>query len=260
MSDELKWGTAAEPELPGGAGDQVTHGPPEKKTARQHAERMGVSVRGVKNWLALGREKGDPCPLEDPAELLAWFGRHLTRAPNSKLVARLVELGAKGAEVTEVKKISEKKTGGLGEAPAENEMGFRAALQAARIGEFRARKDLESERNLPDGEKDLGNIFTLQKIYDTALESLRKFEKDAPKHLGEAAGIYSWPEIETRLTEVHSVIAPGVRGLFERIESKDYVRCLLTERRQIFMQAVEELFGQFAESKFGLRLAGQTAA
>lgn len=39
----------------------------------------GVEHRQLRRWIARGKEKGEPCPLDDPASMPAWVDKHLEK-------------------------------------------------------------------------------------------------------------------------------------------------------------------------------------
>jgi hypothetical protein len=41
------------------------------------AEVYGVKLRSVKRWAHVGKENGDPCPLEDPSAMPSWWERNM---------------------------------------------------------------------------------------------------------------------------------------------------------------------------------------
>lgn len=52
------------------------------------ADRYGAAPRTVKRWKAHGVEKGDPCPLEDPEAMVAWWSKWMVhRVPDGILAA-----------------------------------------------------------------------------------------------------------------------------------------------------------------------------
>jgi len=60
-----------------------------------YATRYGVAVDSIKRWRTLARQKGDPCPLDDPSDLIAWWGRCMSYAcPDNILAATTPELPA----------------------------------------------------------------------------------------------------------------------------------------------------------------------
>ncbi len=59
-------------------------------TYAEHAERYGVGLRTVKRWVAVGREKDDVCPLDDPEGLYAWLNRHVKRSVPEGVLQELI--------------------------------------------------------------------------------------------------------------------------------------------------------------------------
>lgn len=48
-----------------------------RHTYSHYAVQFGQTVRTVKRWVSLGRKAGDPPPLDHPADLPAWWTRHM---------------------------------------------------------------------------------------------------------------------------------------------------------------------------------------
>ena len=52
------------------------------------AVRYGIKVRSAKRWVAVGRENGDPCPLDDARGMVGWWTRNMKqRVPQEILAA-----------------------------------------------------------------------------------------------------------------------------------------------------------------------------
>lgn len=58
-----------------------------RKSYDEYAAHLGVGLRTVKRWAALGKKAGDPCPLDDLAQLPAWWGRNMSYAISAALLA-----------------------------------------------------------------------------------------------------------------------------------------------------------------------------
>lgn len=58
-----------------------------RKSYDEYAADLGVGLRTVKRWVALGKKAGDPCPLDDLAQLPAWWGRNMSYAISAALLA-----------------------------------------------------------------------------------------------------------------------------------------------------------------------------
>jgi hypothetical protein len=58
----------------GGSGEEVTRGQLDR-----WASMYGVEHRQLRRWIARGREKGEPCPLDDPAAMPVWIEKHLEK-------------------------------------------------------------------------------------------------------------------------------------------------------------------------------------
>jgi hypothetical protein len=60
-----------------------------------------TALRTVKRWAATGREAGDPCPLDEPGKMPAWWTRHMKhRVPDS--ILRAAGQGVEAAEAAVV--------------------------------------------------------------------------------------------------------------------------------------------------------------
>lgn len=50
---------------------------------RAAAARYDSSTRTIKRWRSIGKAAGDPCPLEEPERMLAWWSRNMSqKAPD----------------------------------------------------------------------------------------------------------------------------------------------------------------------------------
>lgn len=56
--------------------------------------------RAIFRWLAIGKEKGDPPPLDRPAEMLAWWTRRMKQRPPAKFLALSKSPASASAAVT----------------------------------------------------------------------------------------------------------------------------------------------------------------
>jgi hypothetical protein len=64
-----------------------------KETYPNYAKRYGKSARTVKRWVAIGKEKTDHCPLDDPGEMRAWWSRCMTqKCPDGVLAVAVGEM------------------------------------------------------------------------------------------------------------------------------------------------------------------------
>jgi len=77
-------------ETAGGSAAPPLHLTPEPSPALGEAElsrvqlerwsgQYGVEHRQLRRWIARGKERGDPCPLDDPARMPAWVDKHLDK-------------------------------------------------------------------------------------------------------------------------------------------------------------------------------------
>src|SRR5690606_22063706 len=46
-----------------------------RKAYEDYAAQLGVGLRTVKRWVAIGKKAGDPCPLDDLASFPAWYAK-----------------------------------------------------------------------------------------------------------------------------------------------------------------------------------------
>ena len=67
--------------------------PPLARSPEQYAAEIGASRRTIFRWLAAGRSVNDYCPLDHPADMLAWWDRRMSKRPPACLV-RWVEARA----------------------------------------------------------------------------------------------------------------------------------------------------------------------
>ena len=53
----------------------------------EYATHLGVGLRTVKRWAAIGKKAGDPCPFDDLPRLPAWWSRHMSYSISASLLA-----------------------------------------------------------------------------------------------------------------------------------------------------------------------------
>jgi len=107
--------------------------------------RYGKRHRAVRRWLKLGRDKSDPCPIERPAEMPAWWARNMAhRVPYELLEAAKV-------------------AGPIGPTPEQPRVMDDPAPAEAAPREVRPMVDLTA-MDLPEGE----NVRQLRRLVNAA--------------------------------------------------------------------------------------------
>lgn len=174
-------------------------------TYAEHAERYGVGLRTVKRWVAVGREKDDECPLDDPEGLYAWLNRHVKRSVPEGVLQELIAWRREhGAEAVEAGEPEEEEDDGradrLGEPVGEEEMGLAAALSRLEMMEVR----LSRLATDPGGTKPwLDTISRMTSVSTKLREEMEKLGQLLPKEM-----------VEGFLIELVQPVEQGVRGLY----------------------------------------------
>lgn len=213
----------------------------------EYAKDYGVSARNIKRWVKCGRDKNDPCPLDSPHEMAAWWERVMTwRVPDSLLA--LQAGGQDGEEGLVQPNLPEQP-----EAPSrsrtvdEDDLGMAQALSRLRRAEANASADYfeELEKKKPDD----GQLERLNRRWQKIGEQLRKYEKDVAAHEKATGGMQSAADIKRELYTIHATIAAGVRGLLRNLRPRLKGK-LDFEQDEIWEEGVNRLFQAWGESGF----------
>lgn len=138
------------------------------------ADRYESTPRTIRRWLSRGEETGEPCPIDNPAELKAWWARHMTwGVPQSILKAAAENCGeinhnvsVPAAEAIELSEYHLDEGEAVKQSRALVAVVYRQLERAYQLG---------------------NDVDALQKKHEKALESLRKAEaseREAAKQRG----------------------------------------------------------------------------
>ncbi len=220
-----------------------------------YASLYGQSDRTIKRWIGKGRKKGDPPPLDDPAEMPAWFPRHHKHRVPEALIALAARSRAQTpADIPDEASGDEDPPPASYRPPSElpDGTGFEAELQRVRD---EARK---AAGILSDAEKS-GNpvdIDDARRQYDRCLKLLREYERDAPKILASMGNLVDRSVEEALLLTKHSAI----RAEGEAMYTPDLDRAILAgadydPRRRTFVAAYHHVLRSLTAGGFGDREA-----
>lgn len=196
--------------------------------APAYAEAIGVSKRSVYRWIDAGIEARDPCPLDQPGEILAWWARRMSKTAPDYLVKWAANHSPAGAGVAPARSAPDAKAGpapGAGERGGEggeggksqrqaiditglSGMGLEASVQLLRQTVEANAKLLADALNNPNDDA----LAHYQNRYEKSVEQLRKAETalfQFQKLRGDLA-----PKSEFRADLV--AIMTGLRGMMRR--------------------------------------------
>jgi len=167
-------------------------------TQAELAERWGYSVRAIKDWVRRGKDVNDPCPIDRPGEMPAWFER---AHPGRRCPGRLAE-AAERLEAGPELQISPAPPVAERIEIDESEKGLLATLNRARENEATLYVKYQAAVDAADENR----ATFLRKEWSTAAENLRSLEKTAPKTL-EEIGIYvRKSEVQRELGALHGAV------------------------------------------------------
>lgn len=171
-----------------------------------YAELYGVSLRTPKRWSAVGKERGDFCPLDNPEDFYAWWGRNVEKSPPEGLQRALVAWRKAG------KGSSKKKTEAIPEdsEPDEVEIDEAAAVAVEELGlEMMLRRletievQLSRKATAPGGSKPwLDTVSRITSVISRLREEKEKHGRLIPKDMA-----------EMMIHEFHGPVESGVRGM-----------------------------------------------
>lgn len=135
------------------------------------AAKYDSTPRTIRRWLTKGEEVGEPCPLDDPAALKAWWARHMTWSVPQVILTAAEESGPEKppsppAEAIDLSEYHLEEGEAVRQAKALVAVVYRQLERAYQYG---------------------SDVDALQKKHEKALESLRKAEaseREAAKQRG----------------------------------------------------------------------------
>lgn len=185
---------------------------------RHYAAAFDQTPRTINRWIAHGKAKGELPPLDDPAQMPAWWVRHMKHRPPAAIL-----VAVSSAEVNP--SFEEKSASVTGDTPSAllpvipaavpAALGMGGALLRMRLAESEAAiKYLEAQRANPPNEAD---IEMRRRAWERMTESLRKLEKDSPGVLKESGDLLPRDEVIQELTQILSVVGLTWRSFAKRL-------------------------------------------
>jgi len=213
----------------------------------------GVSSRSVNNWINHGRSVGELPPLENPVDLVAWWGKHMVHRVPDKLYAAAAKFAPEDPDpapptLGEPQGISSDPPRDLPASPSSDlSTGFLASLLRTREEEAKAhRRYTAAISEEPPNE---GKIRVAQKTWADLADHLRQLEKAAPEILQKSGEMWLRVEVIRELAPLHGEIVKGVRSLGRKFAMKEGIPWSV-ERDRAFEDECNVLFGKLVESRF----------
>jgi hypothetical protein len=260
------------------------------RAQEEYARDAGYGVRNVKKWIEIGKgeppEAWDPPPLDEPAEMPAWWermrsaGRLSQRCPD-----RILQWAAKGhppasgdgesaMPVTESRSKDEQpaatapaeklaapgqnnstppdaQKGTQGARGDEEHEGFAAVLRRAYSAEKRAHQAYEAEL-VKEGDKyDAAAAERRRREWTEAAEAVRKLEKDKEGILATSADFGRWSDFEQVAGEKLQVLNQSLRSIPVRLATKLAMTSeMLARLTELYHGELDRLFKTLAADGF----------
>lgn len=185
-----------------------------------YATRFGYSLRAIKRWVALGRDREDLPPLDDPAEMAGWWER-MRQAGQLKWKVPEVFSGSgtkepkKGA-VSPAKEAESARR--AEESASEKPLGFAAALRRAQEAERLAHERWQEELRKEGDEFDPISEKRRAEAWDRAAKLLESLEVRADRILGR--DFARMEDVEELVVARERAIRDGCRSIGTRVCTK----------------------------------------
>lgn len=211
------------------------------------AEIYGVSSRSVNNWINHGRSVGELPPLENPVELVSWWGKHMVHRVPDKIYAAAEKHRSETPpppqeSIPQVPPVV---------PPADDSSGlstgFLASLLRTREEEAKAHQRYQEAISEPDPNE--GKIRVAQKTWADLADHLRQLEKAAPEILQKSGEMWLRVDVIRELADLHGGIVNGVRALGRKFAMKEGIPWSV-ERDRAFEEECNILFGKLIASRF----------
>jgi hypothetical protein len=259
------------------------------RTQEEYARDAGYGVRNVKKWIELGKgeppEVFDPPPLDNPAEMPAWWermrsaGRLHQKCPDrilqwaSKVAAAPSREEGSAEPVTVTRSEGQQTSAGAptglaatgqnNHAPPSAQKGterggedvvhdgFAGVLRRAYSAETRAHKAYEDEL-AKEGEKyDAAAAERRRREWTEAAEAVRKLEKDKEAILATSADFGRWSDFEQVAGEKLQVLNQSLRSIPVRLATKLAMSTeQLSKMTELFHAELDRLFKTLAAEGF----------
>jgi len=214
------------------------------------AERYGYGERQIKNWLADGKEAGDPVPLDSPGEMAAWFeGRYSKKVPARLLEAIEKLTGTKPAGSTsgEGVKRSEKELEPF-EMPSidEHELGIEQQLDSYRRKWLMLEKLHMKALHASDFSR-ASNYFGQQKEVSA---EIRQLERLMPTVLEQRGDFQRTSEVRNETVGMLKVLQTSLIGHGVKCAPRLRAAANDAEWAAAWRQEMEEVFRRVCGRKF----------
>lgn len=215
---------------------------------RHYAAVFNQTPRTINRWIAHGKAQGELPPLDDPAEMPAWWVRHMKHRPPAEL---LIAVPAAQA-VSSVKEEPASVTGDTPPAPTPAvipaSLGMGGALMRMRLAESdAAAKYLEAQGAAEPNEAE---IEMRRRAWERMTESLRKLEKDSPNILKESGDLLPRDEVIRELTQLLSVVGLTWRSFAKRMFPR-LAGLSVDQADQLWNLESDKVFEKLKMSHFG---------
>lgn len=259
------------------------------RTQEEYARDAGYGVRNVKKWIELGKgeppEVFDPPPLDNPAEMPAWWERMRSAGRlHQKCPERILQWALKvapapsreegSADAVTASRSDEQQTSAGAPlqlaAPGQNNppapsaqkgteragddvepQGFAGVLRRAYSAETRAHKAYEAELEKADDKYDAAAAERRRREWGEAAETVRKLEKDKEGILATSADFGRWSDFEQVAGEKLQVLNQSLRSIPVRLATK---LAMSTEQlgklTELFHGELDRLFKTLAADGF----------
>lgn len=238
---------------------------------KDYAARYDTNVRTIKRWVAAGRARTphDFPPLDEPAEMEAWWARVMsnrmprkTRDAIASLVAKPAPKSSPAADPSRPVELPLPAAAPVAPSPNstppgdDEKIGIAATLERMQSAEREAyRRYMEALRGDEAGNVDDGKVRNALRMWSELAEKMRALEKSAADVLAASGESLKKSDVRAALIEIHSNIASGIRQLLRRNRSRlglDPTKA--KEQDAIWEEEIDLLFQEWRNSAFAEQL------
>jgi len=190
-----------------------------------------TALRTVKRWVATGKEKGDPAPLDDPEGMMAWWSRVSPQKAPDGIMQAVIEVrkGKPAAAVVEAEPVNEPVD------ENQDELGLEWTLK--RLEE--AERILSKKVHQPGQAKPwLDTVSRMAATSKALREEMEKQGKLVPKDAAAAV-----------IQEVNGPIERGMRGMYRTFCEVTGIP-MVPETEERWLKEMDRLFLRFKEEVF----------
>lgn len=204
-------------------------------------ELYGTQHRQLRRWIARGRERNDPCPLDRPAEMPGWWERNMSKpkVPPEKVLAAARQ--AQGAG-----KPSSPADSGQPQSSVPPPVNAVAPLDLANVGGTEGEAVIFCRKIVAAIQTQLqeaylagaeSRIQSLHSRYERALESLRKQEKAAEAKAIKNGELLSKADVLNEVATALAALKTMRESMAKRVVAE--VTSLAPEQAEAIRQAIE---------------------